>query len=73
MKTIAIIASILAVIVVSIVWYEYKYPCIRGHYEEVYHPGSYIMCSKVLVPTAAYTSKDFICDCREGIDTLKNK
>jgi hypothetical protein len=58
-KWLYIIGIVLLSLIGSVIYYEYKYPCVYGHYEEtmhfIYQPDG------TMVP---YWSNDFVCDCR---------
>lgn len=62
-----IIILVLGGLIGGIYWYEYEYPCVYGHYEEVWYPnyGANGMIN------GGYYSDEFICDCRTVRDSIK--
>lgn len=57
----------LSLIVGGLFLYEYLYPCVSGHYEDVWHTtfGANGMIN------GGYYSNDFVCDCRTERDSIK--
>lgn len=55
-------ATLIVGLFLFIVWYEYNYPCVSGHYETQYYLDPNL---KVMMPREV-----FICDCRTVRDSL---
>jgi hypothetical protein len=48
----------------SLVWYEYKYPCIKGHYEQQWQ-SDYMYINGNYQYVGGHYESVFVCDCRE--------
>jgi len=55
------ILMLLIGIVFYAAWYE-SVNCLSGHQEARYHPPTYMMVGKILMPVGGGTWDDFVCD-----------
>lgn len=60
---------LILIVIVALVYFEYKHPCIESHTEVVHHPEEtrYLMMGKMWMPQYydAYDSVETICDRRK--------
>lgn len=64
-KLLYIICTIALSLIVWVIWYEYAYPCVYGHYEQEWQTIYSTDSNGISTPIGGYWEDVFICDCRK--------
>lgn len=70
-KWIILIAVAFVALISFWVWYEYEYPCVYGHTEQVWQTTWIYNSDGTMTAAGGYFQDVFVCDCRTVRDSLK--